>query len=34
MRPYDRLTLILALQGLNTVLSAAVLYIFWIGGWW
>ena len=30
----DRLTLILALQVLNTVLSAAVLYIFWIGGWW
>ena len=30
----DRLTLLLALQVLNTGLSAAVLYIFWRGGWW
>lgn len=30
----NRLTLILALQVLSTNLSAAVLYIFWAGGWW
>ncbi len=30
----DRLNIILALQLISIGLSSAVLYVFWIGGWW
>jgi hypothetical protein len=28
------LTLIVALQLINTSLLAGIFYIFWVGGWW
>jgi len=33
MNPPGR-RLILAMQALNLIAACAVLYIFWIGGWW
>ncbi len=33
MKP-DRPALILVMQALNLIAACAVLYIFWIGGWW
>ncbi len=33
MKP-DSLPLILTMQALNLIAACAVLYIFWVGGWW